>query len=169
MKVADGIFTAVRTHVLLGNESTSKLHRSLQASALPLRLGFRLVTKVGVSFHLPASTHFGVVAHAVRRSRQAATAAILAIALSGCNGTLPPVPTEVWKPVPVPCIAQADIPTATFATDAELAALPDGPFVLALARDRLERQGHISALEAVLQACAEKSPVSGANTTPGER
>lgn len=98
----------------------------------------------------------------------AATVAILFLALTGCNGTLPAVPTEVKIPVPVPCVAQADIPQATFATDAELAALPDGPFVLALARDRLERQGHIAILESILQACAEKSPVSGAKTTSGE-
>jgi len=79
----------------------------------------------------------------------------LFFALTGCNGTLPAVPTEVLVPVATPCIAQADIPQAKFATDAELAKLEDGPFVLALARDRLERQGHIAALEAILQGCAK--------------
>ena len=83
------------------------------------------------------------------------TAAATALILSGCNGTLPAVPTEVLVPVATPCIAQADIPQATFATDAELAKLEDGPFVLALARDRLERQAHIASLEAILQGCAK--------------
>lgn len=84
---------------------------------------------------------------------------IIALSLTGCNATMPAVPTEVRIPVPTPCIAQADIPQTTFATDAELAALPDGPFVLRLARDRLERAGHIAALEAVLSGCVGEKPV----------
>lgn len=121
---------------------------------------------VWATYFAPIAMRYSPTAFA--KNNTAATLAILSLLLAGCNGTLPAVPTEVRIPVPVACIAQADIPTATFATDAELAALPDGPFVLALARDRLERQGHIGALEAILQACAEKSPgASGAKTTSG--
>jgi len=87
------------------------------------------------------------------RERAAATAIILSLTLTGCNGTLPAVPTEVRVPVPVPCLTADQIPQATFPTDAELAKLPDGPFILAIARDRLERQGHIARLEAILQGC----------------
>lgn len=84
---------------------------------------------------------------------------IIHLFLTGCNATLPTVPTEVRIPVPVACVAQADIPMATFATDAEIAKLDDGPFVLALARDRLERAGHIAALEAILSGCVGEKTV----------
>lgn len=172
MKVADGIFTAGLKHQRntgsLSYQATSHL-----ACCRPAHYhcvsGSAVLPRLASLFTYPRPPAPPFDRRCPRRSRAAATAAILAFALSGCNGTLPALPTEVWKPVPVPCIAQADIPTAMFATDAELAALDDGQFVFALARDRLERQGHISALEAVLQACAEKSPVSGAKTTPGER
>lgn len=77
----------------------------------------------------------------------------LALMLTGCEATLPPVPKEVRVPVAAPCIDRADVPQATFISDAELAKLDDGRFVLQLARDRLDRIGHIGRLEAVIQAC----------------
>lgn len=72
--------------------------------------------------------------------------------LTGC-ATVPDVPTEVRVPVPVACVTQDQVPRATFPMDADLAKLPDGPLVYALAKDRLERQAHIGKLEAVLQGC----------------
>jgi len=76
----------------------------------------------------------------------------LVLFLAGCNGTLPPVPTEVRVPVPVPCIERMpDQPK--FLTDAALAGLADFSFVLELRRDQLELRGHVAVLTATLQAC----------------
>jgi len=71
--------------------------------------------------------------------------------LAGCQ-SLPPAPTEVRVPVAVPCLDKMpDRPE--FATDAQLASMDDYRFVLALAKDRLERQGYIATIEAIMQAC----------------
>ena len=74
------------------------------------------------------------------------------VTLTGC-ATVPYVPTEVRVPVPVPCLSADEVPRAVFPTDADLAKLPDGPLVYALAKDRLDRAAHIGKLEAVLQEC----------------
>lgn len=81
-------------------------------------------------------------------------AIILLLLLAGC-ATVPDVPTEVRVPVAVPCLTVDQVPRATFKTDADLAKLPDGPLVLALAKDRLERQAHIGRIEAILQGCVK--------------
>ena len=78
---------------------------------------------------------------------------VVIVNLMGCTATLPPVPKVVSVPISVPCIDRADVPTATFISDAELAKLDDGPCVIQLARDRLDRIGHIGRLEATIQAC----------------
>ena len=72
------------------------------------------------------------------------------VTLAGC-ATVPDMPTEVRIPVPVPCLSAAEVPRAVFPTDADLARLPDGPLVLMLAKDRLDRAAHIGKLEAGLQ------------------
>jgi len=79
----------------------------------------------------------------------------LLFVMAGCAQIepLPDVPKEVRIPVPVPCVEPGQIPAATFITAAELLALPDAPFVYALARDRLDRSNHIARLEAILQGC----------------
>ena len=81
-------------------------------------------------------------------------AILLLLLLAGC-ATVPDVPTEVRVPYPVPCLTADEVPRATFPTDADLAKLPDGPLVAALAKDRLERAAHLGKLEAVLQGCVE--------------
>ncbi len=80
-------------------------------------------------------------------------APLLILALSGCQ-SIPDAPSEVKIPVPVPCIET--MPTApALISDADLLALPDGPFVIALGIDRKQRAGYIAELEAVLQACVK--------------
>jgi len=72
--------------------------------------------------------------------------------LAGCQASLPPVPTEVRVPVPVPCLDRMpDRPK--FLMDAELKGLDDWNFVLELRRDQLELRGHVEVLTATLQAC----------------
>lgn len=78
---------------------------------------------------------------------------ILALLLAGCAG-LPDAPREVKIPVATPCIEAADLPKPpVFVTDAELLAMPDAAFVIALAADRLERIKYMAVTEALLQAC----------------
>lgn len=75
----------------------------------------------------------------------------LALLLAGCAG-LPDAPREVKIPVPVPCLSE--LPTKpVFVTDAELLAMPDAAFVIALAADRLERAKYMAVTEALLLAC----------------
>jgi len=76
---------------------------------------------------------------------------LLSLALAGCAG-LPEVPRETKIPVSVPCIEV--LPTMPIlVTDAQLLAMPDSAFVLALAADRLERQKYMAITAALLQAC----------------
>lgn len=82
--------------------------------------------------------------------RIASTIAILL--LSGCQS----IPTETLIPVPVPCIAQDEIPAKPpFATDATLLAMPDAAFIIALGIDRQMRIKYIGELEAVMTACVK--------------
>ena len=70
--------------------------------------------------------------------------------LSGCAST----PDTVLVPVSVPCIEAKDLPAVpVFITDAELLALPDGAFVIALGADRLERIRYMALTEAILSGC----------------
>jgi hypothetical protein len=85
------------------------------------------------------------------------TCGFVLLLLAGC-ATVPDVPTEVRVPYPVPCLSAAEVPRATFPSDADLAKLPDGPLVYALAKDRLDRQAHIGRLEAVLEGCIGANP-----------
>lgn len=79
--------------------------------------------------------------------------AILALLLTGCAG-LPDAPREVFVPVAVSCVdTLPDRPALV--TDAELLAMPDAAFVLALAADRLERGKWMAVAEATLQACVK--------------
>lgn len=77
----------------------------------------------------------------------------LALLLAGCAG-LPDAPRETLIPVATPCIEAADLPKPpVFVTDAELLALNDAAFVIALAADRLERIKYMAVTEALLTAC----------------
>jgi len=71
--------------------------------------------------------------------------------LSGCS-SLPDAPTEVLIPVAVSCLSEIP-PLPPLVTDAQLLAMPDAAFVLALAADRLERQKYMAITAALLQAC----------------
>lgn len=73
---------------------------------------------------------------------------------TGCATTPVPVvtPARVNVPVPVSCVTEVPARPG-IANDADLAALPDGPLVLALHRDRLALRAWASELEALLAAC----------------
>ncbi len=78
------------------------------------------------------------------------TIAVLTL-LAGCAGQ-PTLPTEVRVPVPVPCITESP-KSPVFITDADLLKLGDYDFVVTLAKDRKERQGYESLLEATIAGC----------------
>lgn len=78
--------------------------------------------------------------------------------LAGCAQAPIREVQEVRVPVPVPCVAPADVPKASFPADSELAALDDYRLVLTLAQDRLARAAHIARLEAVLLGCTGGRP-----------
>lgn len=70
--------------------------------------------------------------------------------LPGCSVFKPAQIVEV--PVAVSCVAE--VPAApSLVTDAELKAMSDYQFTLALWRDRLLRAGYIGELEAVVEGC----------------
>lgn len=71
--------------------------------------------------------------------------------LAGCAGQ-PSLPTVTKIPVPVPCISEAP-KSPVFATDAELLKLGDYDFVVTLAKERKERQGYESLMEAAISGC----------------
>jgi len=73
--------------------------------------------------------------------------------LVGCAG-LPQAPTEVLIPIASPCISEIP-PMPALVTDAQLLAMPDAAFVLALAADRLERGKWMGIAESVMLACVE--------------
>jgi hypothetical protein len=83
---------------------------------------------------------------------RAAAIALVAtcVLLAGCNGIK--VPKTVEVPIPVPCIKER-VERPFFVTDAQLAGMTDYALVLALAADRLERQGYERKLEAVIAGC----------------
>ncbi len=88
----------------------------------------------------------------------------IALLLAGCASTVPaPVvirePVEVRVPVLEPCISA--VPAAPeFISDADLAALPDYPLVLALHRDRIQRIAFERVLLAALSRCSTLQPES---------
>lgn len=80
-------------------------------------------------------------------------AVLLALLLTGCAG-LPDEPREVLVPVATPCLTE--IPAKpSLVTDAQLLLMPDAPFVLALAADRLERAKWMAVADALLVACVK--------------
>jgi len=81
-------------------------------------------------------------------------AIIILFLLSGCNGTLPPVPKTVLVPVPVPCLDKMP-ERPKFLSDGELAAMSDFELVLSLRSDQLELRGHVALQEALLRACVK--------------
>lgn len=88
-----------------------------------------------------------------RRNERIMVIPLIALFLSGCQ-SIPDAPTEVRIPYAVPCISAADMPAKPqLVTDAELLAMPDAAFVIALAADRLERAKYMAATEAVMLAC----------------
>ena len=81
---------------------------------------------------------------------------LLCVIFSGCQ-SIPDAPTEVRIPVSIACITAADVPKSPiFATDAELAKLPDGDLILSLAKDRRQNQGYRAELEAVISGCVNQ-------------
>lgn len=78
--------------------------------------------------------------------------AILALLLAGC--ALPNAPTEVLIPVSTPCLTEIP-PLPDLVTDAQLLAMPDAAFVLALAADRLERAKWMAVAQAVMEGCVK--------------
>ena len=89
--------------------------------------------------------------------KQINTALILmsSVIFSACQ-SIPETPKEVRIPVPVPCLAAADVPKSpTFVTDAALAAMPDGDLILSLATDRRQNQGYRAEMEAVIAGCVK--------------
>lgn len=79
--------------------------------------------------------------------------AALIILLAGCQ-SIPEVPTVVKIPYAVPCISEIP-PKPALVTDAELLAMPDAAFVIALAADRIERGKWMAVAEALLSGCVK--------------
>ena len=76
----------------------------------------------------------------------------MSIFLSGCATTPTAVPIKIA--VPTPCITRDQLPASPKAsTDADLAKLPEGDFVLQLAQDRLEYRRYANEAGATLEAC----------------
>lgn len=73
--------------------------------------------------------------------------------LAGCQATLPPPPTEVRIPVPVPCLTREQVPVKDFLPDTELAKLDDFALVISLRTEQLKQRGWIETTDALLQAC----------------
>lgn len=71
--------------------------------------------------------------------------------LAACTGPLP-VPETVKVPVPVACIARP-VERPELLTDAELAAMDSYHGVIALWRDRRQRQIYEARLEAAMAGC----------------
>jgi len=71
--------------------------------------------------------------------------------LAGCAG-IPDAPTVVKIPVSVSCITEIP-PKPQLVTDAELLAMPDAAFVIALAADRIERGKWMAVASAVMAGC----------------
>jgi hypothetical protein len=76
---------------------------------------------------------------------------LLALFASGCANT----PVEVRVPVPVPCVAAADVPARPAVTDAAvLLELPDGRLVLTLAAERSTLAAYAERVGPLVEACA---------------
>lgn len=78
-------------------------------------------------------------------------APVIALLLAGC-ATDPPLPEVVKIPVPVPCLTALP-QRPDFITSADLLALDDYRFPIALTADWLKRQQYQAELEALLLAC----------------
>ena len=81
--------------------------------------------------------------------------AFVIVFLSGCNGTLPPVPKTVDIPIPVPCLTREQVPAKDFLPDAELAKLDDFQLVISLRTEQLKQRGWIETTSALLEACVK--------------
>ena len=79
------------------------------------------------------------------------TSAII-IALSGCQATLPAVPTEVRVPIAIPCIDKLPDKPALF-TDEQLSKMGDGELIISLRIDQLNARGYIAQADALMLAC----------------
>lgn len=77
--------------------------------------------------------------------------ALALLLVAGC-AVDPPLPETIRVPVPVPCVTAIPVPPA-FLTPADLLALDDFQFPIALTADWLKRQQYQAELEAVLLAC----------------
>lgn len=72
--------------------------------------------------------------------------------LTGCAAT---PPAEISVPVPVPCVAAADVPARPAITDAAvLRELPDGRLVLTLAAERAALAAYAERAGPLLEGCA---------------
>jgi len=81
------------------------------------------------------------------------TAIAAILLLSGCS-TVVPVPEKVFVEISRPCLTADQVPqSGPVSTDAELAAMPDFGFVIALAADRLTLRQHNAELSAAIKAC----------------
>jgi hypothetical protein len=81
------------------------------------------------------------------------TSTIWLLLLSSCTA-MPPKVTEVKIPVPIVIKCKLEkVAKPELISDAELVKLPDGAYVWALHRDRLQRKGYEAELEAVINGC----------------
>jgi len=71
--------------------------------------------------------------------------------LTACQ-SIPEAPTVVKIPIIAPCIDTIP-PKPPLVTDAELLAMPDSAFVIAIAADRIERGKWMAVAEAVMAGC----------------
>jgi len=116
--------------------------------------------RVATYRRLRVAGYLGLTATVLKRARRQTQRTLLGIAaiflilpLTACQST-PNAPTEALIPVSVPCIEV--LPTMPIlVTDAELLAMPDAAFIIALAADRLERAKYMVLADAVMQACVK--------------
>lgn len=79
--------------------------------------------------------------------------ATIIVLLTGC-ASIPETPTVVKIPIISPCITEIP-PMPQLVTDAELLAMPDSAFVIALAADRIERGKWMAVAGATMRACLQ--------------
>lgn len=79
-------------------------------------------------------------------------AAIALCVFLGACASVPGLPAVVKVPVTVPCLSEP-VKSPALITDADLLALDDYGFVIALARDRIERRKYELQLEAAMAGC----------------
>ncbi len=82
-----------------------------------------------------------------------AIALILVLLLNGCATLIPPPPQKVLVAVPTPCLPATLPQRPKISTDAELSAIDDYKFALAIFIERRMLLNYSSELEAILGAC----------------